>query len=614
MIGWLPSPVSGEPLSAIPQCDEHHRPQEYFCTSCDELLCANCLLNPVHRSHDVREAKDVVREEHELLRCTSLENADKAHLNISVAVTEVADMVNSLRSRGEEVKGRIQEHFQAIHEALRRREQVLISTTDTIISKKVRRLQEQSQVLMKAKVDLDQHISTMKGILARRDDYSFLRDKKTLMTNVAGCVNEAQGMVREPVETTRDGPDLYLAEGLLKEAGEHGEVFCQPYPPRFIAKGNGLKKAFLDREADFVIQAYDRFGLRSYVSGTEVAVSIQGPNEKEATPFQVTEQSRGEYVIRYTPRTIGVHCITMTAGGTPIHNSTANVFVFNSKDYLSLRLPQVRISKHQIHPEVSTLRGVCTLPNNNIVFADAFCLRVVTPDGQLVRTIGSFGNGPGQFSSPFGVGANKQGHIFVTDSTNHRVEKFSSSDGHFMSLTGTNGTRNGCFNCPEGIALLGDEKLYVADRGNNRIQVFAQKNWRHVTTFGKRGNAAGQLDSPRDVAVDTKWNRVLVTDTGNLRVQAFSLDGKPLQQFGSGNASVLLNSPYFVSTDTDGFILVTETRSRSVAILTPQGKFVRHLGSGGEGAGQFRAPYGVCVNSLGQLIISDSSNHCLQVF
>ena len=121
------------------------------------------------------------------------------------------------------------------------------------------------------------------------------------------------------------------------------------------------------------------------------------------------------------------------------------------------------------------MRGVCTLPGDKIVFADAFCLRVVSPEGKLLQTIGSFGNGPGQFNLPLSVAANRLGFIFVSDSTNHRVEKFA-SDGRFMLMFGTNGPKYGDFVYPEGIALLGEEKVYVADRGNNRIQVFLQKN------------------------------------------------------------------------------------------------------------------------------------------
>ena len=137
-------------------------------------------------------------------------------------------------------------------------------------------------------------------------------------------------------------------------------------------------------------------------------------------------------------------------------------------------MPYSCFPKQQIHPEVSTIKGICTLPGDKIVFADAFCLQIVSPQGKLLQTIDSFRNGPGLFNLPLGVAANRLGFIFVSDSTNHRVEKFT-SDGHFLLTFGTNGPIHGNFVYPEGIALLGEEKVYVADHGNDHIQVSCRK-------------------------------------------------------------------------------------------------------------------------------------------
>ena len=43
-------------------------------------------------------------------------------------------------------------------------------------------------------------------------------------------------------------------------------------------------------------------------------------------------------------------------------------------------------------------------------------------DGPLVRPFGSRGSGPGQFRDPRGVAVDKEGHIIVADSNNHRVQ------------------------------------------------------------------------------------------------------------------------------------------------------------------------------------------------
>ena len=70
---------------------------------------------------------------------------------------------------------------------------------------------------------------------------------------------------------------------------------------------------------------------------------------------------------------------------------------------------------------------------------------------QLVSTWGSLGAGPGQFAGPFDVAVDREGFVYVTDSGNHRVQKFT-RDGTFVLQWGGQGTGPGEFVKPTGIA------------------------------------------------------------------------------------------------------------------------------------------------------------------
>lgn len=404
----------------------------------------------------------------------------------------------------------------------------------------------------------------------------------------------AQAKDRIPIESTKDGPNCTLPDDLLSKAYSFGEVYCRPYPSKFTARGEGLSKGFVGKEAKFKIEARDRYGQRSVVSGTSIKVVIQDPNHL-LTPVHIEEISKGEYQVTYVPSLIGYHLIRITADDTKILNGNSHAVVFNKKDYFSLGLPQQRIHRTSlVHATpVSTMRSVCSLPSGLLVFTDAFCLRVVDPvTGTLVKTIGSYGAGNGQFSLPLGLAANRHGHIFVSDSSNHRIEKFSSEGRHLVTFA-TQGTKPGNLSNPEGLDVLGEDRLYVADCGNDRVQIFSQRNGRFQGGFGSRGTNAGQFMAPRDLAVDTKNHRILVSDTGNFRIQALTLDGKPLMQFGHPKGgSVYLSYPYFVTVDEDGFILVTETKCHYITVLTPRGALVRHLGSQGDARGSLGPPMG----------------------
>jgi DNA-binding beta-propeller fold protein YncE len=80
------------------------------------------------------------------------------------------------------------------------------------------------------------------------------------------------------------------------------------------------------------------------------------------------------------------------------------------------------------------------------------------------------GSGGGQFDRPTGVAVDSGGKVYVADTNNHRVQKFTST-GAFLSQLGAFGGGGGQFNQPTGVAVNSDGDIYVLDRGNNRIQL-----------------------------------------------------------------------------------------------------------------------------------------------
>ncbi len=103
----------------------------------------------------------------------------------------------------------------------------------------------------------------------------------------------------------------------------------------------------------------------------------------------------------------------------------------------------------------------------------------ITDDGDRVQKFDVDGNyiawdQPGienySFSVPLGMTADNE-HIYIADSENHRIVKFT-SDGEFVTVFGEKGTNPGFLNTPVDLALDSDGKIYVSDKLNNRIQVF----------------------------------------------------------------------------------------------------------------------------------------------
>src|SRR5687767_2352630 len=71
----------------------------------------------------------------------------------------------------------------------------------------------------------------------------------------------------------------------------------------------------------------------------------------------------------------------------------------------------------------------------------------VTTYYKTVDKWGSYGSANGQFRSPVNVATDSLRHVYVVDTPNDRIQKFT-SNGTFVTKWGTNGTANGEFRGP----------------------------------------------------------------------------------------------------------------------------------------------------------------------
>jgi predicted membrane-bound mannosyltransferase/sugar lactone lactonase YvrE len=191
------------------------------------------------------------------------------------------------------------------------------------------------------------------------------------------------------------------------------------------------------------------------------------------------------------------------------------------------------------------------------------------------RTLGESGSDPGQFLAPRGIALAPDGSLYVADSQNHRIQHFDST-GNFLASWGTfasidsSEAPGGTFNEPWGVAVGPDGSVYVADTWNHRIQKFTADG-KFVTMWGSRTVAEGSLAfyGPRAIAIDGS-GKVFVADTGNKRIVVFDAEGGYLTQFGAAGAGLGdFDEPVGIALDADGRVFVADTWNRRVQIFQP---------------------------------------------
>ena len=229
------------------------------------------------------------------------------------------------------------------------------------------------------------------------------------------------------------------------------------------------------------------------------------------------------------------------------------------------------------------------------------CMAFASPSAAAfgyLTTWGTSGQGDGQLIVPGGVAADRNGNVYVADTGNHRIQKFS-SHGAFVAKWGTQGSGDREFSDPRDVTTDAIGNVYVADTGNHRIQKFTSSGG-DLRKWGVSGPGDGEFNLPSGIATDPAGN-VYVADTGNHRIQEFTPTGAFVGQWGTlGAGNDQFNEPADVATDAAGNVYVADRQNHRVQKFDSSGGFL-----GTFGAGQVVAPYGVEVDTAGNVYIAE---------
>ena len=227
---------------------------------------------------------------------------------------------------------------------------------------------------------------------------------------------------------------------------------------------------------------------------------------------------------------------------------------------------------------------------------------------------GGAGSSNGTLNTPEGIAVDSAGNVYVADTGNHRIQKFSTNGTYIRKWGGTEGTGNGQFDSPEGLAVDSAGNIYVADTLNSRIQKFSSTG-AFLTTWGTFGWNNSEFAFPGGVAVD-KNNNIFVADSWNDRVQKFNSNGGFLGQWGgTGSSNGTFNTPEGIAVDSAGNVYVADTGNHRIQKFSTNGTYIRKWGgTEGTGNGQFDSPEGLAVDSAGNIYVADTLNSRIQKF
>ncbi|HXK34091.1 MAG TPA: SMP-30/gluconolactonase/LRE family protein, partial [Dehalococcoidia bacterium] len=269
-------------------------------------------------------------------------------------------------------------------------------------------------------------------------------------------------------------------------------------------------------------------------------------------------------------------------------------------------------------PEPGTVDGIAFFPT---VYEGV----PAQPAGPTVRTegthiiIGGRGSARGQLNAPSDVAFDSQGNIYVADTDNNRIQKYS-PEGELQAVAGGFGQVDVTLRQPWSMVVTSDGTVFVADTWNHRIvklnsDLQVEDEWGAGAQTAPGDDPFG-LFGPREIAL-TAGGTLLVADTGNSRIIEYSQDGEALRQFGGPNSSdqpVKLSEPVGIVTGPQGEIYIADFWNKRILVLDDDLSTIREIAvpSWGSQAVTDR-PY-MALLTDGRLLATDPANGKVLVF
>ena len=592
------------PDQKIMQCSKHPGKElDLYCETCKEVICRDCILK-VHRDHQYDLATDAFpQQKNVLIGCVA--PAEQQLASVNKALEDLDTLRGEITSQRQSLETEIRSRISVIHEALKAREEELISQLDQMTGQKLKNVASQQDQLEMVATRLKSCCGFLQESLRTGSQVEILAMRKTFVQQVQDVTSsfKPESLVPEEEADLEFVSDQNEMTQMTQICQQFGQLIANPVcHAKCHAEGTGLHVAMVGETATATVHVVDQ-KWREYQHPVEVSCKLVSSDGCSQVRGEAKKVKDGEYKISYHPQHRGQHYLHIQVEDKHISGSPFPLSVLTT-------------TPTNIISDVNKPWGLALDNDGRLLVVEKYGHRIsiFSDNGQNKRSFGSYGSAPGQLDYPCGIAISATGDILVCDQVNHCIQIFS-PDGKSLRCVGTKGGNGPLqFNCPIGISVHShSNKIYITDALKRRVQIL-NEDLTFFSTFGSEGSDNGQFRTPYDISFDSTGN-VYVADTGNHRVQVFTANGEYIRQFGKkGSGEGELNEPRGIAIDTNDIVYFREWSNHRISIFTREGHFLRSFVSLGEGPGQFKNPTGITVSNNGVIYISDWNNDRVQVF
>ena len=595
-LSFIAHGITGQSTERVLYCPEHrNNNRDYYCETCSKLLCIHCANKKEHAEHTC-ELVEKAASKHRDVLAEMIAPVEEMSENLSKAEANIVSTQEKIKEQASEIDQEIDKCYVKQLQKLNERHKLLKDRLHDAVLQKEKALNRQLNNMNPVQYELTK-LTQLRESLKKTTDHKVLSTRiEDVESHIQRVSNQYKTLNMQPVEydTFEFAPSescTFLLGDFFTGANPHTSG---------VVDLPGI--AYCGCKVEFKIIAKDSRGKNCTKGGSQVCVNLKSFTG-DVTAGEVRDNNDGSYMASFVAQQVGEAKLSVAINGEQIKGSPYSIVV--GRNYQAIDKPSKVMNTNG---GMDSPEGIAFSKDGMWAVADNsnYCVYMFDDKDELVKKLGSYGTGIGQFKHPQGVTFDSHNHLYVVDRYNNRVQKFNIKGNHLHQF-GSYGQHDGQLHEPYGVTIHYN-KVYIADRRNERVSVF-QTNGKFCFTFG-----SPYLASPRDVAVSS-GNQLVVSDHGSHCIFTFTLDGHYVGKFGSpGSGRGELDSPYGLTTDLNGFIIVADNGNHRVSVFDRDGNCIHCFGSKGFVKGQFNYPCGIAVSPNGSIYVSDHSNHRIQIF
>ncbi|XP_068726336.1 E3 ubiquitin-protein ligase TRIM71-like [Montipora capricornis] len=558
------------------------QPLEFYCEDCKVLICHKCTVvsHDRHSKTDIQKAAqeqkmqmsdavakvkaEMVSYESEIKKQTALRNKNKVEiLNEEKKMTDTVEkVIRDLREHERKMKDKFREIYEAEqkHHATRLENFELVAT------------------------QLKSCFERCQSIVDRNFSVEILQTNHAILGHCNELLN-----VRKP--------DLYLSPHvhyLVEKKLDLMDrvVVSKTDPSKCLAEGQDSKEVKERKETYFVIVTKDSEGFQCYQQDDKIKVDILTP-EGDQLKTDIKDTKDGKYKVTYTPQCAGQHRVEILVNGQPLtgcpwivqvhQHEYQFAFQFGSKGKgrgefdgindidvsdktRTIAVAEVRNKRIQLLSSEGKFRSEIKIHGTpwSVAFTDSGDLltlfpesdnklRLFSEEGHFIKHINDK-----HLDNPLQLSIASDGRIIITDWLDKKIKVLSPDGNDLLQFFGA----PDCDESPY-YAIYDQDKFFVSYYSAKSVKVF-DKTGVYLYDIGCEGSNDGQFDGPFGLVID-KYNRLIVSDARNHRLQLFSLSGKFLSKI---DGQYFKNGfPSTIAINSGGNLIVADVGNSLISIF-----------------------------------------------